>query len=78
MGDINTMSGTGGFAAEGLIAGYGIAGPDGCHDLAVCSHCSQVVPAGAGRGDAASVLLDTPCPRCGEEAMRVTDIGVWD
>ena len=77
MGEINTLTGTVGFAAEGLIAGYGMAGPDWSRNLAVCSHCSQVVPAVSG-GDAASVLLDTPCPRCGEEAMHVTETGVWD
>jgi hypothetical protein len=29
-------------------------------------------------GGGESVLLDTPCPRCGDEAMRVTEVGNWD
>jgi hypothetical protein len=78
MGDINTLSAAGEFAAEGRWAGYAMAGQDWCRDLAVCSHCSQVVPAAGGGGGAAGVLLDTPCPRCGEEAMRVSETGVWD
>ena len=49
-----------------------------------CPACRRAVvmvevPAMAGGGgDDGSVLLETPCPRCGEESMRVTEVGVWD
>ena len=100
MGDILNLTCSCGYEAEELFVGCGMAGPDWCRDLAVCSHCREVVtirtttkrrscpacrravvvvevPALAtGGGD--SVLLDTPCPRCGEEAMRVTEVGIWD
>ena len=25
-----------------------------------------------------TVLLDASCPRCGEQALRVTEMGIWD
>jgi hypothetical protein len=101
MGEILAISCTCGYAAEDLMVGCGMAGPDWCRDLAVCSHCSEIVtiratvkrracpacrrtvlvvpvPVFAGGGDDGGVLLETPCPRCGEEAMRVTETGVWD
>ena len=47
--------------------------------LAICSNCREVVSMGEDDGGMAmeSVLLDTPCPRCGEAAMRASD-GTWD
>jgi hypothetical protein len=102
MGDILHLQCSCGYEAEDLHVGCGMAGPDWCRDLAICSHCREVVtirssakrrcpkcwrqvvvigvPALAGGGGSASevVLLDTPCPRCGQEAMRVTETGLWD
>ncbi|HXT70672.1 MAG TPA: hypothetical protein VN700_13000 [Vicinamibacterales bacterium] len=49
--------------------------------LAICSNCREVVSMSEDDGGMAmemeSVLLDTPCPRCGEAAMRASD-GTWD
>ena len=100
MGEILHLICTCGYEAEDLHVGCGMAGPDWCRDLAVCSHCCEVVtirntvkrqkcplcrhavavvpiPALA-TGDTGSALLDTPCPRCGQEAMHVSQTGIWD
>jgi ribosomal protein L37AE/L43A len=99
MGEILSVQCTCGYEADDLHVGCGLAGPDWCRDLAVCSHCCEIVtvraskrrcpacrrqvvvvgvPALATGGTSDTVLLDTPCPRCGQEAMRVTESGIWD
>ena len=70
-------------ASETFEGGYALIGrvtqaQDWESGLAICSNCREVAPIGAEAGpDSDSVLLDAPCPRCGEAAMRVSD-GTWD
>ena len=101
MGEILHLTCSCGYEAEDLFVGCGMAGHDWQRDLAVCSHCCEVVTIRAtkrrtcpicrhavvvvelpvmagGTGEDRSVLLDTPCPKCGQESMRVTETGIWD
>jgi len=100
MGEILNLTCSCGYEAEDLHVGCGMAGHDWCRELAVCSHCCEIVTIRAtakqrgcpacrrkvavvqlpvlATGGSESVLLDTPCPRCGQEAMRVTEVGIWD
>ena len=58
MDELFTLTGTRGYAVEALLTG-----------CATCSHCCAIVPLLSSGSDDTCVLLDLPCPRCGEEAL---------